>query len=163
MKIVVFIEGTIITHKGTFSRSNAEVVWHVKEGDKTLHDFGTYIPIGNAVKKLSGWAVQGTEILYLTSRRKQEEIHLIHGVLIKYCFPKGQLLYRGATEEYKDIVEKIVPDILIEDDCESIGGVVETAITYVKPDIKGKIKSIVIKEFGGIDHLPDDVANLIYV
>lgn len=31
------------------------------------------------------------------------------------------------------------------------------AITYVKEDVKSNIKSIVVKEFGGIDHLPDRI------
>ena len=33
-------------------------------------------------------------------------------------------------------------------------------ITYVKPQIKNTIKSIVVKEFEGIDHLPYDVQKL---
>ncbi|MFH1564916.1 MAG: hypothetical protein ABIC82_03640 [bacterium] len=30
-------------------------------------------------------------------------------------------------------------------------------ITNVKPEIKQKIKSICVKEFKGIDHLPDNI------
>jgi len=32
-------------------------------------------------------------------------------------------------------------------------------ITHVKPEIKKKIKSISVKEFGGIDYLPDEISN----
>jgi hypothetical protein len=28
---------------------------------------------------------------------------------------------------------------------------------HLKPELKAKIKSIVVKEFGGIDHPPDDI------
>jgi len=81
--------------------------------------------------------------------------------LKKYNFPKGQILYRRNNESYKDVAEKIAPDILIEDDCESISGVKEMTITFVKPEIKQKIKSIIVQEFGGINHLPDNIKNLI--
>jgi hypothetical protein len=51
-------------------------------------------------------------------------------------------------------------DVLVEDDCESIGGADQMTITYIKPDIKNRIKSIVVKENGGIDHLPDNIEAL---
>ncbi|MFH1191885.1 MAG: hypothetical protein V1655_00215 [bacterium] len=53
-----------------------------------------------------------------------------------------------------------MPNILIGDDCESIGGAGEMTITNLKPEIKKKIKSVVVKEFGGIDYLPDDIYEL---
>jgi len=79
--------------------------------------------------------------------------------LEKYNFPKGQVFYRQNAESYKDIAEKIIPDVLIEDDCESIGGEKEMTITFVKPEIKQKIKSIIVKEFNGIDTLPDKITD----
>ena len=82
-------------------------------------------------------------------------------VLKKYGFPDGQVLFRQRGELYKDIAEKIMPDVLIEDDCESIGGKDEMTITHVKPEIKKKIKSIVVKEFSGLDHLPDKISALL--
>ena len=103
---------------------------------------------------------QGAEIVYLTSRRKPKEIKMIQGILDKYEFPKGKLLHREGDENYNDVAERVIPDILIEDDCESIGGEKEMTITFVKPEIKRKIKSICVKEFGGIDHLPDDFHKL---
>ena len=62
-----------------------------------------------------------------------------------------RLYYRNEGESYKDIAEEIKPDILIEDDCKSIGGENQMCITFVEPKIKQNIKSIVIKEFQGID------------
>ena len=53
-----------------------------------------------------------------------------------------------------------ITDVLIEDDCESIGGQAEMTITYVSPEKKKQIKSIPVPEFGGIDHLPDDIDKL---
>jgi hypothetical protein len=73
----------------------------------------------------------------------------------------GSLQYREGKEEYKDIAERIMPDVLIEDDCESIGGEKEMTITHVSPDKKAEIKSIPLKEFGGIDHLPDNLTELV--
>jgi hypothetical protein len=28
---------------------------------------------------------------------------------------------------------------------------------HLRPELKAKIRSIVVEEFGGIDHLPDDI------
>ena len=103
---------------------------------------------------------EGTEILYLTSRTKQDEIKAIKNILKKFKFPRGTLLFRQKGKEYKNVAERIMPNFLVEDDCESIGGINEMVITNVKPEIKKKIKSIPIKEFGGIDYLPDKVSKL---
>ncbi|MFH0856372.1 MAG: hypothetical protein V1860_00545 [bacterium] len=143
MKILVFTEGTIIMHKD----KNA------------IHDYATYIPIGNAAGKLNNWRQQGAEIMYLTPRTKMEEVYDIKGVLKKYDFPDGQVFFRQNGEKYKDIAEKVMPDILIEDDCESIGGADNMTITHIKPEIKNNIKSIIVKEFQGIDYLADDICD----
>lgn len=50
-----------------------------------------------------------------------------------------------------------MPDVLIEDDCESIGGEKEMVYPHIKPELRTKIKSIVVEEFEGIDHLPDEI------
>ncbi len=146
VKILVFTEGTIIKHVGSFNES--------------AHDFASYVPIGNAVEKLNIWKGQGADISYLTSRIKRSEIEQITKVLKKHGFPEGQLFFRRKGEDYKDVAERIVPDILVEDDCRSIGGMDEMTITQVRPDIKRKIISIVVKEFEGIDNLPDNIATL---
>lgn len=64
------------------------------------------------------------------------------------------MYYRSENEKYKDIIEEVEPNILIEDNCRSIGGKWQMCITYVKPEVKEKIKSIVVNEFAGIDELP---------
>jgi hypothetical protein len=136
MKILVFTEGTAINGK-------------------------LKIPSGNAPAKLQGWKRQGAEIAYLTSRIKLEEIEIDRRVLERHDFPQGELFYRREGEEYKDVAERVLPDVLIEDDCESIGGEIEMTYTHIKPEVKTMIKSIVVKEDRGIDHLPDNLSDLV--
>lgn len=160
MKILIFTEGTIIIHRNAAGHTREEIIKQVKEKEESIYDFASYIPIGNAVEKIKKWKDRGAEILYLTSRTKPNEVEDVKNVLKKYDFPKGELLFRKKGEEYKDVPERIIPDIFIEDDCESIGGEKEMTITYVKPEIKKKIKSIIVKELCGIDHLPDNINEL---
>ena len=157
MKILIFLHGTLIMHKSAEGETREERVKQVINGDPSVHDYSSYIPVGNAVEKLKSWQSQGAEILYLSSHETADDVEKDKIVLEKYDFPKGQVFYRQSNETYKDIAEKIIPDVLIEDDCESIGGAKEMTITFVMPEIKQRIKSIVIKEFSGIDNLPDDL------
>lgn len=161
MKILVFLHGTLIMHKSTEGKSREERVQQVENKDSSVLDYASYIPVGNANEKLKSWEKQGAEILYLSSHETAKDIEKDKSVLEKYDFPKGQIFYRQNGESYKNIVEKIIPDVLIEDDCESIGGEKEMTITFVKPEVKQRIKSIVVKEFGGIENLPDKLGDLI--
>ncbi|MBS3175889.1 hypothetical protein J4457_01490 [Candidatus Woesearchaeota archaeon] len=161
LKILVFLHGTIIMHKNAACCTREERVEQSKEREQSVLDYASYIPIGDAVKKLKMWKTQRTEILYLSSHKTLGDIEKDKFVLKKYGFPDGRVLFRTKGEKYKDIAERIMPDILIEDDCESIGGKKEMTITQVKPELKKKIKSIVVKEFGGIDHLPDKISELL--
>ncbi len=125
------------------------------------HDSKNYIPVGNAVAKLKLWEKQGAIISYLTSRRIKNEVEAIRNILRKYGFPHAENLYfRHQGEDYKDVAEKLLPDIIVEDDCESIGGEIEMTYPHIRPDLKKKIKSVVVKEFEGIDHLSDDISQL---
>ena len=161
MKILVFLHGTTIMHKNAVGHTREEIVKQVKDKEKSVHDYKSYVSVGNAVKKLQNWKKDGAEILYLSSHETAEDVEKDKFVLKKYGFPDGQVLFRQRNEQYKDIAEKIIPDVLIEDDCESIGGKDEMTITHVKPEIKKKIKSIVVKEFSGLDHLPDKISALL--
>src|SRR3989338_3876728 len=161
MKILIFLHGTLIMHKSAESKTREERVKQVLSSDPSVHDYISYIPVGNAVEKLKSWQTQGAEILYLSSHETAEDVEKDKSVLEKYDFPKGQVYYRQNGESYKDIAEKIIPDVLIEDDCESIGGEKEMTITFVKPEIKQRIKSIIIKEFSGIENLPNNLDDLI--
>lgn len=161
MKILIFLHGTLIMHRSAENKTREERVKQVMDGEPSVHDYVSYIPVGGAVEKLKFWESQGAEILYLSSHETAEDVEKDKSVLEKYGFPKGQIFYRQNGESYKDIAEKIIPDVLIEDDCESIGGEKEMTITFVKPEIKQKIKSIVVKEFSGIDNLPDKTDELL--
>lgn len=172
----MFTEGTVLTHKRWVGLPREEIVKHVKgwsnlsteefeEFRKSgevpgLAYFADSFPIGSAMRKITAWKNQGATILYLTSRRTPEEVQIIRDVLKKYHFPDGELLFREAGEEYKDVAERVLPDIIVEDDCESIGGEEEMTYPRIKTILKARIKSIVVKEFGGIDHLPDDLSSL---
>ena len=138
IKILIFTEGTIIGPRNLFQHFN----------------HASYVPIGTSSEKTFDWYKQGADIIYLTSRKRKIQVVTIADILGRNNFAPGILISREGNEMYKDIVESVKPDILIEDDCRSIGGKWQMCITYVKPEIKRKIKSIVVKEFQGIDHLP---------
>lgn len=161
MKILIFTEGTVIMPNYKFGTTREERVRLSMNQEPFVHDFKTYIPNGNPIEKISAWKKQGAEIYYLTSRTTEQEISDIRDVLNKYNFPDVQnLIFRKEGEEYKDLAERLVPDVLIEDDCESIGGEIEMTYPHVKEDVKSKIKSVIVKEFGGIDHLSNNVSDL---
>lgn len=136
MKILIFTEGTIIMHSS----------------DNKIEDYASYIPVKNAVSKVKQWKNQGYDISYITSRQTPEEVKIIEDVLEKHNFPEGTLYFRKEDEEYKDVVARVKPNILIEDNCESIGAE-EIICHHLDPALK--ITCIVVPEFGGIDHLPD--------
>ncbi len=146
MKIMVFLHGTA-------TRPSAD--------DKAGQDFARYQPTGKAVEKLNSWVSQGAQICYLTSHEKAAGVEIDKQVLPKFGFPQGEIFYRQNGEAYQDVAERVMPDVLIEDDCASIGGEKEMAYPHIREDLKSKIKSIVVKEFQGIDHLPDSLAELL--
>ena len=165
MRILVFTEGTLFISGNVAHLSREERIRAVQEeiarqaaGEPI--DFSARVPAGNAVEKLQTWKRQGAEIMYLTSRTRSDEIEDIRYVLSKFGFPEGELFFCQESEAYKDVAERVLPNVLVEDDCESIGGEVEMTYPHIQPDIKARIKSIVVPEAGGIDHLPDDVAAL---
>lgn len=147
-------------HKNATGRSREEIVNQVRAKEPSVKKYTTYIPIGGAVNKLKVWKSQGAEITYLTSRKDEPEVNGIREVLSRFGFPDGKLLFRKGNEAYKDVAERALPDVLIEDDCESIGGEEEMVATHIAPEMREKIKSVIIKEFEGVDHLPDDINNL---
>lgn len=138
MKILIFLHGTIIMHKNGLDKSREERVKQVLSDDNSIHDFLNYIPIGKSYEKLKIWVKQEVEIFYLSSNQLLDDINKDLFVLRKYEFPKGKLLYRKNGQSYKDIAEEIIPDILIEDNCESIGGTAE----MVYPNMSSLIKKL---------------------
>ena len=131
-------------------------------GDKDGHDFAIYVPTGNAVAKIKSWVNQGAQICYLSSHENIDGVEIDKQVQAKYGFPAGEIYWRQNGEAYKDVAERVLPDILIEDDCASIGGEAEMTYPHIRPDLKPKIKSIVVKEFQGIDHLSNSTEELVH-
>ncbi|MEL7656089.1 MAG: hypothetical protein AAGU75_09290 [Bacillota bacterium] len=144
-KIMIFTEGTILGPKSFLG----------------LYFHARYISIGRCIEKIRCWEEQGAEIVYITSRKSEKQVGEIRNLLERYRFPGSQLYYRERKQKYKDLVEQVMPDVLIEDDCRSIGGQWQMCITHVKPELKEIITSIAVKEFKGIDHLPDLLTDLL--
>jgi hypothetical protein len=161
MKIMVFLHGTVIMHTGAVGCTREERVRQVLDRDPSVYDYADYVPVDNAVNKLQTWRGQGAEIVYLSSHQKAEEVELDKAVLQRHTFPDGPVFFRRRDERYSEVAERILPDVLIEDDCESIGGEKEMTYPQVRPELKTRIKSIVVKEFEGIDHLPDVLSDLL--
>lgn len=169
MKIMVFLQGTIIQHKNAACHSREDIIRQVIEQEESVRDFVNYIPIGYAAKKLQKWASRGAEICYLSAltmdkKARRDEFLGKDGlkadqiVLDRCGFPKGTIYHRDPGENYKDVVERAAPhpDVLIEDDCQSIGGESEMTFPSLGFEFKQKIKSVIVKEFEGIDHLSDN-------
>ncbi|MBI5032571.1 MAG: hypothetical protein HZB51_18755 [Chloroflexi bacterium] len=162
MKILVFTEGTLFIGANVVYLSRAERIRATQEkiGQRTPVDFSALVPAGNAVEKLQTWRRQGAEIMYLTSRTRLDKIEIIRSLLRKFDFPEGELFFCRENEAYKDVAERVWPDVIVEDDCESIGGEIEMTYPHIRPAMRAKIKSIVVPEAGGIDHLPENVVDL---
>jgi len=143
MIIAIFTEGTILMHKtGLDVENRADIVAQVKSKDASVHKYADYVPIVGAVDKINFWANQGAEIYYITSREDFGEIQDILNVLNKFKFPQTHhLLFRTEGNSYTDVVEELLPDVLIEDDCESMG--VDSEIIYptISEPIRKRIKS----------------------
>lgn len=144
-RIMIFTEGTVLGPPNILQHFN----------------LAAYIPISNSVNMIKSWQEQGAEVMYFTSRRTLKQVEEIKEILSNYNFPGDYLYYREKGQNYKDIVEMVVPDILIEDDCKSIGGKGQMCITHVKSDVKDRVKSVVVEEFKGIDHLPLSLRELL--
>jgi hypothetical protein len=140
LKIMIFTEGTILKPKSWL----------------TLYNHHSYVPIGKAVDIINSWQQQGANIIYCTSRKKKQADDMAI-ILREKGFVGTLLVAREYKESYADIVETLQPDILIEDDCKSIGGAWQMCITKVRPELKEKIKSIIVPELNGIDNLPADI------
>lgn len=161
MKIMVFLHGTTIMHSSGVGKTPQERIKQVEENEASVHKYDEYVPVGNANEKIMKWCEQGAEIIYLSSHRDYGSVKKDTQVLKKYNFPDGPVLYRRLFQSYSKVAENAMPDVLIEDDCKSIGGVVQMTYPNINMEKKKLIKSIVVSEFSGIDHLPDDINTLL--
>lgn len=159
-KILIFLHGTAIMHSTGKNQPREIRVQQSARRDPEVLDYASYIPVEGAVEKIYAWKKQGADICYLSSHEDEADVEKDRAVLKRFNFPDGDIFYRKNGESYATAVEQIMPDILIEDDCESIGGVSEMTYPSLRAEIKSKIKSIVVKEFQGIDHLSDNLNEL---
>ena len=155
MRLLVFLHGTVLMHAAAAGVPRAERVLQVRSGHPAVGDYAAYAPVGNAAAKLRRWQEGGARISYLSSHRNPDDVALDAFVLQAHGFPVGRVLARQPGENYGDVAGREAPDVLLEDDCESIGA---GQITYpqIPAALQARIKSIIIPEFGGIDHLPDN-------
>jgi hypothetical protein len=158
---MVFLHGTTIMHAAGADQPREVRVRQSKARDPSVTDFANYVPVGNAAEKLGAWAIKGADLLYLSSHRDSLDVAADRAVIGRWAFPPGDVLWRGKGETYADVVARASPDVLVEDDCESIGGREETASAHLSPEVSARVHSIVVKEFGGIDDLPDDPERLL--
>lgn len=157
---MVFLHGTVIMHRNAVNKGRRERVLQVIQKEESVKDYATYVPVGNAVSKLQSWIRQGAEILYLSPHKSIDKIQLDKSILSNYYFPAGRILFRDKGQTYAEIAQAQMPDILIEDNCESIGGKDQMTYTSINHNSSNKIKSIIVHEFGGVDHLPDQLNEL---
>ena len=145
-KIMIFIEGTTFYTKPFLYLFS-------KKG---------YEPLGKSIIIINDLFDKGNEI-YLCSYVRKNRYSFLKSVMDYYKVNYTQILCRDKGEQYSDLVERVRPDMLIEDDCASIGGEKEWCITNVREDIRTNIKSIIVKEFKGIDHIKEDITMKSYL
>jgi hypothetical protein len=139
MRILVFTEGIIVDDR---------------ERD------GEWRMVGDAARKLQAWARNGATIVYMSSKREKETLEKVRRTLRDGGAPSGELFFRSDTEDYGQTAERARPDIIVEDDCKSIGGVAQMTYPKLKNELRRKVKQVVVPEFEGVDLLPDDPTEL---
>ena len=125
--------------------------WAAKRGP-----LGELVPIGNSAAKVNSWRNHGAEICYATASKKPENVRRSEEALRRWSFPEGVLLSRRNEESYADIAVREKPDVIVEDDCESIGEAKEMIYPNLPEETRQTTASVVLREFEGIDGLPDD-------
>src|SRR5947209_15227854 len=100
MKILVFLHGTAIMQAAGVGRSREERVRQVIDGEPSVGEYSTYVPVGDAARKLRMWRDQGAEILYLSSHRDADDVYVDARVLNSYGFPLAPVHFRQPGEDY---------------------------------------------------------------
>ena len=126
-----------------------------------MRDFASYVPTPGTAGKLAAWQRHGASIAYLSSHRRQADIRADESVIRRRGFPAGPVYGRQRGEDYGPLVERLGLDVLVEDDCESIGGAAQTCAAQLSPDSRQSARCVVLPEFSGLADLPDDPAGLL--
>ncbi len=125
----------------------------------TITDRGN-LPSPGSVAKVDSWSRDGAEMLYLSSNKKSEKVREDEAWLMRHGFPKGQVHYRREGDEYWNVAERLQPDIIVEDNCRSIGGAPEMTYPNMRDESKNRTKSVIVEEFEGLEHLPGKTSEL---
>ena len=135
-KIMIFVEGTILKPKYNNILSRISMT--------------TYIPINNAIETLKKWQEEGYEVIYLTSLKGRRAMKMAQH-LDELGFTGSMVGYRQKNQDYATLIKEELPDILIEDNCLSVGGEQNMCYNLLSDEPKKEIKHIVVEEFKGID------------
>jgi hypothetical protein len=160
VRILLFLHGTAIMHAAAVGVPRRERVRQSARRVPSVADFGSYVPTEAAVEKAVGWHWRGARICYLSSHRTPADVDTDRMVLRAHGFPDGPVFSRAAGETYADVARRARADVVVEDDCESIGGATQMTASGLPPEA---IHCVVVPEFGGLAHLPDDPAELLAV
>jgi hypothetical protein len=160
MKVMVFLHGTAIRHAAAAGFPRAERVRQSSRRDPSVTDFAGYVPTEAAAEKVRAWQRYGADICYLSSHRAAGNVRIDGEVLVRHGFPAGPVFFRGAGESYADVARRAGADVVVEDDCESIGGRAQTTEACLAQSPDAAVSCVVVPEFGGLAHLPDDPAAL---
>ncbi|MDR2987548.1 MAG: hypothetical protein LBV34_22190 [Nocardiopsaceae bacterium] len=158
---MVFLHGTSIMHSSAVGQPRTARVRQVKSEDPAILEFASYVPTEGAVAKVTAWQRRGGDICYLSSHRTAAAAAIDKAVLAAHGFPAGELYYRAHGESYADVVRRWSADLVIEDDRESIGGRAYTTASELARSPDGAVPCVVVPEFGGLIHLPDELDELL--
>ena len=160
VRVMVFLHGTAIMHATAVGRPRAQRVRQSRERSASVLDFASYVPTEAAVGKVRAWSGHGAQICYLSSHIAAADVQLDRQVLAAHRFTPGTVFFRSQGETYADVVRRSAADVLVEDDCESIGGTGQTAASGLSGTTGRTVRHIIVPEFGGLAHLPDDPEEL---
>lgn len=161
MKVGVFLHGTAIMHVTAAAVERDERVRQVRRRDPAVRDFASYIPTPGTKEKLAAWNRHGATLVYLSSHRRPEHIRADESVIRRNGLPAGPVHGRSEGEEYGALVERLRLDVLVEDDCESIGGAAQTCAAQLSLAGRRSVRCVVLPEFSGLAGLPDNPAELL--
>lgn len=162
MRIMFFLHGTAIMHRAAAGVPREERVRQSAARDRSVTDFGSYLPAEAAVDRALAWQRHGAGICYLSSHRDEADVDLDRAVLRAHGFPAGPVFFRALGETYADVARRAAADVLVEDDCQSMGGRSQTTAAQLGP-ATASINCVVVPEFGGLAHLPDDPSELLAI
>jgi hypothetical protein len=161
VRVMVLLHGTSIMPGSPAAQPRVTRVRQVTSKDPAVLDFGSYVPTEGAVAKLTAWQHRGAQICYLSSHLSAAAAAIDNSVLAAHGFPAGPLYYRAHGESYAEVARRWSADVVVEDDCERIGGQAQTTASALARTPGQAVRCVVVPEFGGLGHLPDDPADLL--